>query len=249
MNRRSLSIVSAFTAASIGLTTVGAWAESPSEAFVAEFENAFAKQEGISEEVRDAALERLRSTPTADSASRALRKFFPELDGALEEKDAEKSIEKLKALTETGNPFLSAEAHYGIGRRLFGEDKHEEAVPLFDKVATQLAGHTLRAGEAHYYLGVCQQAMLDREKAIGTFETLLAFFGEEVSNRLKDDAEDRIVQLKRDIDGSLGDVANHMGFSERKLGQTDSGERTQEVQEHIISMLDELIAQAEQAPP
>ena len=249
MNRTPTFLSSALCGVGIALAACIAHAEGPSDAFAAEFEAAFKKRSNIADDVRDAAIDRLKSNPTADAASRALRKFFPKLNDALEESDNEKAIELLKPLTEIGDPFLSAEAHYSIGRRMLAEDHHEDAVALFEKVATELASHTLRTGEAHYYLGVCQQKILQREEAIGTFETMLAFFGEEVSNRLRKDAEDRISQLKKDIDGSLGDVANHMSFSERKLGQTDSGERTQEVQEHIVSMLDELIAQAEQAPP
>jgi tetratricopeptide (TPR) repeat protein len=249
MKQRSTYLKSALSAVALGAASLCAFAESPSDAFVADFTNAFEKRGNIAPDVKEAALARLKSHPSADSASRALRKFFPALDIALEESDRTKSVEQLKKLTETGDPFLSAEAHYAIGRRLIADHRHEEAIALFDKVAAQLATHSLRAGEAHYYLGVCQEKMLEKEKAIGTFETMLAFFREDVSNRLRKDAEDRVIQLKKDVDGSLGDVANHMGFSERKLGQTDSGERTQEVQEHIVSMLDELIAQAEKSPP
>lgn len=229
-----------------------ATAEQPSEAaraFLDDFSKAYATRDGIAEQVKTAALEELRAQPTAEMAGRTLRRFFPELDAAIMEADSGKSVQALIGLTETGDPFLSAEAHYAIGRRLFADLKHEQALPLFEKVANELALHSLRAGESTYYLGVCQEEMLLKKEARGTYETLVAFFGDDVSRRLKDDAITRLARLQQDVDGSLGDVANHMGYSERKLALTDSGERTIEVQEHIVAMLDDLIEQAESAPP
>lgn len=221
----------------------------PADAFVDDFANAFEKKESIPADVRSAAMDRVKAKPTAQAVSSALRTLYPELDNAILEADPAKSIESLIKLTETGDPFLSAEAHYAIGRRLFADLKHEQALPLFKKVANELASHSLRAGEATYYLGVCQEKMLLKKDALGTFETMVAFFGDDVSKRLRDDAVTRIAQLQQDVDGSLGDVANHMGFSERKLVLTDTGERTIEVQDHIVAMLDSLIEQAENGPP
>ena len=221
----------------------------PADGFIDDFAKAAVRIESVSDDVRNAAIEKLKAKPTAQVASAVLRRFYPNLDAAILEPDSEKAVKAMIKLTETGDPYLSAEAHYSIGRRLFADLKHEQALPLFEKVSTQLAGHTLRAGEATYYLGVCQEKMLLKKEALGTFETMVAFFGEDVSRRLRDDAVTRIAQLQRDVDGSLGDVANHMGFSERKLTLSDSGERTVEVQEHIVAMLDELIEQAENSPP
>ncbi|MEZ5327336.1 MAG: hypothetical protein R3F19_19985 [Verrucomicrobiales bacterium] len=232
----------------LGALSTGGYA-GPVDDFVADFEKAYQNKEDIAAEARGAALEQLKSAPSAQMVSTALRRLYPDLDTAILEADAGKSIEKLIALTETGDPFLSAEAHYAIGRRLFADQKHEQALPLFQKVANELASHSMRAGESTYYLGVCQEQMLLKKDALGTFETMIAFFGDEVSNRLRDDAVTRIAQLQQDVDGSLGDVANHMGFSERKLALTDTGERTIEVQDHIVAMLDGLIEQAENGPP
>ncbi|MGK0185995.1 MAG: tetratricopeptide (TPR) repeat protein [Verrucomicrobiales bacterium] len=247
--KRSLSLLPSIGA----LALVGGLCSSsfagPADDLVEDFASAYGKKESIPADIRSNTLERLRSKPTAQAVSNALRRFYPELDKAILEAEPEKSIQSLIKLTETGDPFLSAEAHYAIGRRLFADMKHEEALPLFQRVANELAAHSLRAGEATYYFGVCQEKMLLKKEALGTFETMVAFFGDDVSKRLRDDAINRIAQLQQDVDGSLGDVANHMGFSERKLVLTDTGERTVEVQDHIVAMLDSLIEQAENGPP
>ncbi|MDA0812757.1 MAG: hypothetical protein O3C21_10255, partial [Verrucomicrobia bacterium] len=142
---------------------------------MADFAKAYQSKDSIPSETRTAAIEQLQSAPDAQAVGKALRQLVPELDAAILEADAEKSIQALIKLTETGDPFLSAEAHYAIGRRLVADLKHEQALPVFQKVANELASHSLRAGESTYYLGVCQEEMLFKQEALGTFETMVAF--------------------------------------------------------------------------
>ena len=107
---------------------------------------------------------------------------------------------------------------------------------------------SLRIGEAIYYQGVCESLTLQRDAASISLNDFVDLYPD-APQRLLDDAVDTIGRIENVLDGSIEDVADHMDFATNKLELVDSGERTQEVQDDVIAMLDELIKQAEDSPP
>ncbi len=176
-----------------------------------------------------------------------LRQRYPEFAEALRAAagDPDAGVDALGKLAASDDPYLAAESSYYLSRVLIGEERFEEALPHLRRIRDQWAGESLRAGESLYYQGVCNANMLQRTAAADNLNDFVESYPD-ASPRLLGSAWDLIASIERVHRGSIDDVATHMEFSRRKLGLEDVGEPTQEVQGHIISMLDELIAMAEQ---
>ncbi len=190
----------------------------------------------------------------AGALTGVLRGLHPEFAEALRAaaEDPAEGIAKLETLAGSDDPYLAAEASFYLARVLIGEERFEDALPHLRKLRSDFADASLRTGESLYYQGVCNANMLQRTDAS---DNLNAFIDQypDASPRLVGAAWDLMASLERVHRGSIGDVATHMEFSRRKLTLTDAGEVTQVVQGHIVTMLDELIAMAEeqeqQQPP
>lgn len=190
----------------------------------------------------------------AGALTSTLRAVHPEFAQALKiaADDPVAGIEVLGELTTSEDEFLAAEAGYYRARLLIGAERFEEALPDLQKLREDWSDSTLRAGESLYYQGVCNANMLQRTAAADNLNGFIEGYPDS-SPRLIGAAWDLIASLERVHRGSIDDVASHMEFSRRRLGLTDAGEETQQVQGQIILMLDELIAMAEeqekQQPP
>lgn len=190
----------------------------------------------------------------AGALTASLRGIHPDFAEALKvaADDPSAGLAALEKLTAAEDQFLAAESSYYLSRMLIGEERFEEALPHLKKLRTEFAGQTLRSGESLYYQGLCNANMLQRTEAADNLNDFVENHPD-ASPRLLGAAWDLIVSLERVHRGSVDDVATHMEFSRRKLGLTDPGDTTQEVQTHIITMLDELIERAEeqekQQPP
>jgi tetratricopeptide (TPR) repeat protein len=137
-------------------------------------------------------------------------------------------------------------AQYSRARELMNEERYEKALSILEKVTAASDGAKAEhAGEALFMKGVCQVNLLDRKKAAATFKKFLDE-NPDASERLRVGAEYQIAELELLTDGSLLDVQGRMDFTRRRLALEDSGDDTQGQQTKIVSMLDTLIAQAEQ---
>lgn len=180
-----------------------------------------------------------------------LRQLHPEFAKALEaasNAESEEGIKLLQELAKSENPYLAAESSYYLGRTLMSRQRNEEALPIFIKIQDDYFDESLRIGESIFYQGVCESHTLQRDAASISLNDFVDLYPD-APERLLAEANDIINRIEFVLDGSIDDVADHMDFATTKLDLVETGERTQEVHDDIIAMLDELIEQAEDSPP
>ena len=182
----------------------------------------------------------------------ALQVIYPKYKEALDAWDdyeEEKAMELFKELSDSEDPFLKAAGAYSMGRALMSAEDFESALQVMNELSEgDLAEFSLQSAEAMFYGGYCHSRMLDREKAV---ESLRGFIDQAagtaaMSATVRQQAQLALEFLQNFEEGSLSDVAEHMEFSGRRLDFEDPGENTQEKQDKIIAMLDELIKKAEE---
>ncbi|MCE9544598.1 MAG: hypothetical protein K8T25_03645 [Planctomycetia bacterium] len=188
-------------------------------------------------------------TDAAPPDTDALREKYPEYRAALAalgEEQFPAAIAGLSKLSTADDPQLAADATFHLGRAQVLEERFEEALPLFAKVSGPQAAQTTHAGEALYFLGLCQAQLLKRDEAIASFDKFLDKC-KDAPERMRVDAWQQVSELKKVRSGSLSDVQQHMEFSRRRLALSDAGKNTRQRQDNIIAMLDKMIDKAEQA--
>lgn len=177
-----------------------------------------------------------------------LRELYPAFREALQALGEEKLDAARTSLTDlasASDPYLAAEASYFLARVQLLQERYEDALPLLDSIEAEHADQSLRTGEALFLKGVAQAQMLKRKDAIASLERYL----EEnpgAPERMKIGAWRQLEQLKLIEDGTLSDVFVRMDFSRRRLALEDSGGNTQTEQKKIISILEQLIKEAEE---
>jgi hypothetical protein len=95
-------------------------------------------------------------------------------------------------------------------------------------------------------LGYCQLQNLKREKARRTLENFLADFPD-APGRLTVTARQMLAELDRWLPEGIGEIADLMSFSEKRLAVGDASKTVQDQQDRAVALLDKLIEQAEQA--
>jgi len=177
-----------------------------------------------------------------------LREIYPAFAEALKavsEENLAAAGTALADLTKSPDPYLAADASYFAARVKLLQERYEDALPLLDSIGEKFADKSMRSGEALFLKGVAQAQMLKRKDAIASLERYI----EENPNapeRMKIGAWRQLEQLKLVEDGTLSDVFAKMEFSRRRLALEDSGKPTQEEQKKIVSILDQLIKEAEE---
>lgn len=177
----------------------------------------------------------------ATKISAALRILYPDLGPAMESVSGNPA--GLLEMTESPDPYLASESSFYLARELMKREEFEKARPFMKQINEKWADKSPRALQSLYYQGVVENELLMRADAI---ESLSEFIeASPKDSRLSESAQDLLGAMEGRGEGSIGDVADHMGFSERRLDKEDPGKNTQEVQEKIVKMLDTLIAEAE----
>jgi len=177
----------------------------------------------------------------------ALREKYPDYAAALSLLGEEQTAEAIKGLTplaKSDDPHLAADASFFLGRALVMENRHEEALPLFARLAGDQASQTEHAAEALYLQGACESRLLKRNDAIATWEKFLKDHPA-APERMRVDAQRQVAELKQIRDGSIGDIQHHMDYAGRRLALEDAGKGTRDRQEDIVAMLTKLIEENE----
>ena len=224
-----------------------------SEETLDEFMSHVQEQEGFSDEDKQR-IQTLVETLREDEAIRdtviteALRRMHSEFHQAirgLADIDTESAMRQLMELTQSEDPYLAADATFFLARGYIQQENYESALPLLRRVTGKMKSHTLRQAEALFFQASAEMQALDHGAALNS---LGRFEAQRLSTnpRMRAEASAMRFQLEQNQEGSLPDVASHMGFSRRKLGLSDPGADTQDVQDKIVTMLDVLIAQAEE---
>jgi tetratricopeptide (TPR) repeat protein len=220
---------------------------------VASFMKATLTNKALPGEQRAAVLKELEAAEKEGAGeyalTRALVAAYPDLGQALAafaDEQFDKAAAQLKALAKSEDAYLAAHAEFYLARVYMVEERYEEALPLFDKLAGDAKSKlTLHAGEALFYKAMCHDRLLERTEAIVALATYLRQ-NPDAPERLAVGAIHKIEELRSLIDGSLSDVEDRMEFSRRRLDLEKPDDPTQKEQTKIIAMLDKLIEEAEQ---
>jgi TolA-binding protein len=235
-----------------GLSAPRASGESSDEimdAFLADIQSSDRFEAPVKERIQDI-VDRLRADEDVYDTvlTEALRAAYPAFSQAvrgLTEIDAAPAMKKLMELTQSEDPYLAADSSFFLARGYVKQEDYESALPLLRRMNTEFKGKTLRKSEALFFQGMAEMNTLDREAASRTlrkFQNLRT----RPSRRMREEVGKMLLALEMAEEGSMHDVAEHMDFSRRRLGMEDPSIQTQEVQDTIVAMLDDLIKQAEE---
>jgi len=183
----------------------------------------------------------------ADAITVGLGTIYPEYKAAVETSftdEESKSIDLLKPLADSDDKFLAADASFYLARVMMNLEQYDTALPLLEKLGTDLSGSTIHGNSAIFFTGVAQAGLLKNKEAIATFTKFLKEAGD-APERLRVSAWRQIQQLQMIREGQLEDVHQRMIFSENRLKQSKSGDVTQEQQDKIANMLKKLIKEQE----
>lgn len=183
----------------------------------------------------------------ADAITESLVAMFEGYGDAIETSDSDDTAETIAALqpfADAENKFLAADASFYLARSLMNAEQFELAIPLLERVRVDLADFNVHVGKAQFYTGVAQAGLLQYSDAIKTL-TEFAEFNPNAPERLRVAAWRQVQQLRAIEEGKMADVYQRMDFSRRKLSQIEPGEKTQEEQKKIVTMLAKLIKEQE----
>jgi hypothetical protein len=219
------------------------------DAFIADVQASEAFADPVKEQVQSI-VDKLRADEDIYDTvlTEALRAAYPEFNQAvrgLTEIDAEPAMKKLMELTQSEDPYLAADSSFFLARGYVQQENFESALPLLRRVNGEFKDRTLRKSEALFFQGMAEMNTLDREAATRTlrkFQNLRT----RPSRRMREEVSRMLLTLEMAEEGSMHDVAEHMDFSRRRLGMEDPSVETQEVQDDIVAMLDDLIKAAEE---
>ncbi len=253
MKLKTLSYKTIPVAMALFVTCSFAWQASASEmddiinAFLSQVEQSTTLNNEQKSAVRST-VEQLRDDEYGrdQAISSGLLVLYPEYEEAvlLADDDVSSAETKLNALMESEDKFLAADATFYLARTLMGEERHEDAIGLLEKLNDEFASFTLHSGNALYFAGVAQANLLQNQQAIKTFDKFLKE-NPKAPERLKVSAWRQMEMLTAIEEGSLSDVFQRMDFSRRRLELEKTDDLTQDQQDKIVKMLNKLIKQEE----
>jgi tetratricopeptide (TPR) repeat protein len=222
--------------------------ESVVERFIASREADSSVADDLKEKAISAAREASKSADTRqDAITTALKILSPEFDAALKKLAAEEAADAgklLAPLTNSADPWLAAEAQLFQSRAMMVQGKFEEALPIVSAFIESKSATTVRLGEAWFLKGKLEAGALNREEAKVSLKKFLREFPGE-PGRMQGEARATLVDLEEAESDLLTDIHTKMSFSERRLTLEDSGRKTQEVQDDVVALLDEMIEELE----
>jgi tetratricopeptide (TPR) repeat protein len=204
----------------------------------------------LEDEKKDSAekiVEELRDDSPADTITEALMALYPEYSDAIEASDNDdlaSAKTSLQPFSDSEDKFLASDASFYLARTLMNHEEFESALPLLTQLTGDLGDFTVHSGIAQYYIGVAEAGMLNNQKAIEAFASFLQH-NPTAPERLRVSAWRQFQQLQAIQKGKLDDVSQRMDFSRRRLTIEESNDVTQEEQEKIVKMLNQLIKEAE----
>jgi TolA-binding protein len=198
--------------------------------------------------LEDIAAQRKDADLAHETIADAVRNMYPDYRRALvafSEDDMAAAVASFRKLSQSDDPFLAAHASYYLAQTHVWEARFEQAKPLLaDLVSGKLADKSLYGAEAAFMLGVCHAELLERKEARQVLESFIRDYPD-APERMLVGALHLLAELATIDEGSIIDVHNRMTYVHRRLDDADTGERPQDQQKKIITMLDKLIEEAE----
>ncbi len=175
----------------------------------------------------------------------------PEFRDALDDYDengaTEENVAAMKKITRSDDPYLHHNANLFLVRQLVELEKLVEAEARITEIFKDIETYNDYAfGEPDllYMLGYCQIHNLKHDEAKRTLEDFLVQFPD-ASPRFVVTAKQMLAELARRVPESIGEVADLMSFSHKRLAAADTGEQVQTAQQRVIELLDTLIEETE----
>ncbi len=239
----------------VAFISMQALAGSPEQAtkIIDQFIASVEKNEALDDEQRQQLIKNVKEFQ-ADEAARSLAitegltGLYPEFGkalGMMAEEDLTPAITALGQFVKSKDPYLATEASFYLAQAYSFAERYEDAIPLLQELIEKRGDTTVLTGNAQFLLGVSQANTLKRQDAI---KTLTSFIDENpnASERMRIAAWRQVEAMKLMEEGTMADVFVRMDFSRRRLNLENSGKETQQQQDKIVSMLAQLIKQAEE---
>ena len=189
-------------------------------------------------------------TPAVEVVVQGLRAVYPSFSEALALLNSEKpeaAAEKLQPFLESKNPYLVHGAHYFRGRAHVMREDYEAALQDFAPVTEADGEDNPFMGEAWFETAMAKTRMVEPEAAREALQTFLEVAGQYgVPAARRHQAQRALIALATMQEGSIMEALQLMDDSRRRLKLERVGENTQEQQERIVAILDEIIEAAEE---
>lgn len=167
---------------------------------------------------------------------------------AFEAGNARKVVEVMKPLSQSGDPFLAANARYYLVRGLVDEGRFEEAQTALadwpDKL-DELAKQTPFAPHLGLIRGYCERRNLRYDDAVKTLSLVASRFPN-APEPVEFGVRQLLLEMERREHGDLREVSELMGYVADRLGADDTGQRVRETQDDVLARLDKLIQEKQQ---
>jgi tetratricopeptide (TPR) repeat protein len=179
----------------------------------------------------------------ARAADNLLRKAAPDFGKAVTAYEAGEPVAALdlaKVLAGTESKLLQAHTRYHLARLFLDSDDPERAVEVLTDYIRQNINASPLDGEAAYYYAQSLAEVPLIDDAIPRFRAFLKWFPD-ASERFRAAAHQRLLELERQRESRLHQLADGMKKTTRDLRKEKTGEPVQLDQEKYIEELDALI--------
>jgi tetratricopeptide (TPR) repeat protein len=141
--------------------------------------------------------------------------------------------------------YLKAYATYRYGVAQMNRERYEEAAAAFSEVLNDHGRYVGCDIDSAFYLVICLGQSLEKEKAIVAANAFLEDYPD-APERYRKAMEQIRNELVQEWESPLYELAGRMNHVARKIQGGDTGKPTQEKQQEIVSIIDELIRRAKQ---
>jgi len=239
----------------LGARVAGAASDAAPDAdvFLERFAAHIAGHGDLDEQARSIIKDALDGQDTDDPEAiliEALVVVSPPFLKAMDHYDADEYAEALagfEALADSDDPYIRDNARAYAVRAMVAMDQLVKARGLVERIlehGDDFGAHCPALAEMVYLLGYTQVQLLDFDQARQTLERFLAEYPD-APRRFVVTARQMLAELARRIPESIGEVADLMQFSEKRLANADTGEPVQKAQQRVLDLLDQLIDDAQ----
>lgn len=242
-----IPMTASYVSASHPLAIVAAEASSDSDlmksflSHIASLEAADGRRDEIRETIQQ------YDDSVADAVTEGLIEIYPQYANAVESSDAdevETAMKLLTPLTEDSDRFLAADATFFLARTLMNNQQYEQAIVHLEQLSGELAEFSAHRGPSLYFTGLAQTGLLKKTDAIKSFTRFLKE-SPTAPERMRVSAWRQLQELQAVEDGKLEDIYRRMDYSRRRLELAKTDESTQNQQDKIVDMLNQLIKEEE----
>ncbi|MEZ6036818.1 MAG: hypothetical protein R3F29_05025 [Planctomycetota bacterium] len=187
----------------------------------------------------------LGAARAADNLLRNAVPAFGKAVAAAEDSDPSAALALTRVLADTDSRLLQAHTRYHLARLFLDSDDPERAKEVLDDYIGENINVSPLDGEAAYFYAQSLAEVPLIDYAIPRFRAFLQWFPE-ASERFRAAAHQRVLELERQQQSRLHQLADGMKKTTRDLKKERTGEPVQVDQESYLEQLDELIKEFEE---